>query len=111
MSKGFDYRYLQYVGKRTEMCFDKEKDKKSDAYIENLARIRQGQAKGRSFGSKSDNIPMTERDIEAAKSPQGGWTKKTFANWGISWPPQKGWKEKLLKHGRPRNAADRKRSH
>jgi hypothetical protein len=40
---------------------------------------------------------LTAADIERGKSPKGGWTRATLAAWGVSWPPPKGWKEKLLK--------------
>jgi hypothetical protein len=41
------------------------------------------------------NIP-TLAEIESKKTKSGGWTKKTLAEWGIPWPPPKGWKEKLI---------------
>jgi hypothetical protein len=39
---------------------------------------------------------LAAEEIEAARSPKGGWTKATLAAWGISWPPPAGWKERLL---------------
>ena len=42
---------------------------------------------------------LTEAEIDAAKSPKGGWTKKQLAAWGVSWPPPKGWKHRLLTGG------------
>ncbi|SDH08192.1 hypothetical protein SAMN04487974_12023 [Pelagibacterium luteolum] len=49
--------------------------------------------------------PMTVAQIEAGRSPKGGWTAKTLRGWGVPWPPPKGWRRKLLK-GEPvaRNA-------
>lgn len=38
----------------------------------------------------------TAEEIETAKTPKGGWTKKTLGSWGVAWPPPKGWKEELL---------------
>lgn len=35
-------------------------------------------------------------EIENNKSEKGGWTKQTLAQWGIPWPPPKGWKEALI---------------
>lgn len=35
-------------------------------------------------------------EIEEKKTVKGGWTKKQLAEWGINWPPQKGWKEALI---------------
>lgn len=37
----------------------------------------------------------TKEEIEAARTPNGGWTKETLKSWGVSWPPKKGWREKL----------------
>lgn len=39
---------------------------------------------------------MTREEIEAGRSEKGGWTKETLANWGVPWPPPKGWKDKLI---------------
>jgi hypothetical protein len=39
----------------------------------------------------------TAEEIEAAKTPQGGWTQEQLAQWGVPWPPPKGWKAALLK--------------
>jgi hypothetical protein len=37
------------------------------------------------------------KDIEIAKTSAGGWNMETLRDWGISWPPQKGWRVRLLK--------------
>lgn len=42
---------------------------------------------------------VTREEIEAAKTPAGGFTKETLAGWGIEWPPESGWKEKLMAGG------------
>ena len=39
---------------------------------------------------------MTEEEIEAGRSPNGGWSKATLASWGVPWPPPKGWKSRLI---------------
>lgn len=39
---------------------------------------------------------LTSKDIEKAKTLNGGWTRKQLAVWGVKWPPPKGWKESLL---------------
>lgn len=41
-------------------------------------------------------MAMTEEEIEAGRSPAGGFTKKTLAKWGVPWPPPKGWREALM---------------
>lgn len=35
-------------------------------------------------------------EIEAARTPAGGWARETLAEWGVPWPPPKGWKKRLL---------------
>jgi len=38
---------------------------------------------------------LTLEQIEAGRSPAGGWTKATLAAWGVPWPPPKGWLQRL----------------
>ncbi|MFG3042875.1 hypothetical protein ACGFYZ_38850 [Streptomyces sp. NPDC048330] len=40
-------------------------------------------------------LPSPE-EIEAAKTPKGAWTRAQLAEWGIAWPPEKGWKDELI---------------
>ena len=42
----------------------------------------------------------TAEEIEAARTPAGGWTRAQLAQWGIPWPPPKGWKTGLLQDRR-----------
>lgn len=39
---------------------------------------------------------ITLDDIEAAKTPRGGWTRQQIEAWGLTWPPRKGWKYRLV---------------
>ena len=39
---------------------------------------------------------VTREEMEAARSPRGGWTAATLAKWGVPWPPPKGWRRALL---------------
>jgi len=39
-------------------------------------------------------IPSLD-EIEKARTSNGGWTKKQLAEWGVPWPPPKGWKATL----------------
>lgn len=50
-------------------------------------------------------VRLTMEEIEAARSPRGGWTASTLAAWGVPWPPPKGWQEKLLAGEPVREAA------
>jgi hypothetical protein len=45
---------------------------------------------------KPETTRITEELIEAAKSERGGWTKAQFAILGVSWPPQPGWKLRVI---------------
>lgn len=45
--------------------------------------------------------PITEDEIMAAQTEAGGWTKATLAGWGVAWPPQKGWRKKIISEGVP----------
>jgi len=38
---------------------------------------------------------VTQEQIEAAKTPNGAWTRKQLAEWGVGWPPKKGWKKRI----------------
>ncbi|OEJ21553.1 hypothetical protein AS594_39135 [Streptomyces agglomeratus] len=40
-------------------------------------------------------LPSPE-EIEAARTPAGGWPRQQLATWGIPWPPPKGWKQQLI---------------
>lgn len=42
-------------------------------------------------------IPLTvsRKEIFAARTPAGGWTRETLSQWGISWPPRSGWIDRL----------------
>ena len=44
-------------------------------------------------------ISPTAAEIEAARTPAGGWTRDQLAQWGVPWPPPKGWKRALLGDG------------
>lgn len=45
-------------------------------------------------------LPISEQEILSRRSPAGGWTRKQLAEWGISWPPRRGWKKRLMQSGR-----------
>lgn len=38
---------------------------------------------------------ITREEIEAARTPTGGWTREQLREWGVAWPPPKGWKNAL----------------
>lgn len=37
----------------------------------------------------------TREEIESKMTERGGWTAAQLEEWGVPWPPPKGWKEKL----------------
>lgn len=44
---------------------------------------------------------ITEEEIEAARTPNGGWTRAQLSKWSLPWPPPKGWKTEIIKTGKP----------
>ena len=56
-------------------------------------------------------MKLTEADIEAGKSPKGGWTRKTVEAWGVPWPLVKGWKQRLLDENAPATSPARSKGH
>jgi len=40
--------------------------------------------------------PLTENDYTWLRRTVKGWTRKKMAYHGLPWPPQKGWRQKLL---------------
>lgn len=44
-------------------------------------------------------MKITAKQIEAARTGSG-WTRKQLEEWGVPWPPPKGWRKELEKHGR-----------
>lgn len=45
---------------------------------------------------KTTYDPVPAPQILAAMTEAGGWTRETLAGWGITWPPQAGWKRALI---------------
>lgn len=47
--------------------------------------------------SRQEQLPVlpSPDDIEAARTPAGGFTRAQLAAWGVAWPPPKGWKRQL----------------
>lgn len=43
---------------------------------------------------------VSEAEIDAAAPARGRWTRKQLAEWGVPWPPPKGWRKDLAA-GRP----------
>ena len=40
---------------------------------------------------------VTREEIEAGRSPAGGFTRAQLAAWGVPWPPPAGWLRALLR--------------
>jgi hypothetical protein len=43
----------------------------------------------------------THEQIEAGQTQAGGWTKAKLAEWGVPWPPPRGWRKKLESKAMP----------
>lgn len=46
--------------------------------------------------SEPEKVGMSEEEIEAGKSPAGGFTRAQLKKWGVPWPPPKGWRRGLV---------------
>jgi hypothetical protein len=40
---------------------------------------------------------LTREEVEAGRSPAGGFTRAQLAAWGVPWPPPSGWLHALLR--------------
>jgi hypothetical protein len=49
---------------------------------------------------------FTEEEIEAGRSPAGGFTEEQLAAWGVPWPPPRGWRHRLVYGDGPRPRED-----
>lgn len=38
---------------------------------------------------------VSPEEIAAGRSENGGWSRAQLAEWGVPWPPPKGWKDAL----------------
>ena len=48
--------------------------------------------------NKEAVVPTTvpsPQEVANARTRAGGWTKATLAQWGVPWPPPKGWRRRL----------------
>lgn len=55
---------------------------------------------------KRAQMKLTSEEIEACKTPKGGFTKSQLAQWGVIWPPKRGWKQALIDGNDPNNPPD-----
>lgn len=47
-------------------------------------------------GTEHQPVIPTVEEIEAARTPGGGHTRDQLAEWGVAWPPPKGWRKRLI---------------
>jgi hypothetical protein len=45
---------------------------------------------------------VSREEIMSKRSPRGGWTRAQLAEWGVPWPPPRGWKDALERQSKPR---------
>jgi hypothetical protein len=55
--------------------------------------------------SKGMGLQLSEAEIDAHKTPAGGWTQKALAAWEAPWPPPKGWRRALIESKEARRDA------
>jgi hypothetical protein len=60
------------------------------------ARFRARQARQQTAAAERKMKIVTQAEIMAKRTPAGGWTRAQLAEWGVPWPPPKGWKQALM---------------
>jgi len=48
------------------------------------------------FQPAAPDLP-SPAEVDAARTPAGGWTREQLAAWGVPWPPPKGWMADLAR--------------
>lgn len=79
--------------KPTEPAFPKDRANSAMGQAEASRLCREIDSYDRSEAGSSR---VSAADIEAARSPAGGWRRATLAKWGVPWPPPKGWRKALI---------------
>lgn len=44
---------------------------------------------------KAETRKVTRKEVYSKRTKAGGWTRSQLAQWGVPWPPTKGWIERL----------------
>jgi hypothetical protein len=65
-------------------------------------RIKDQQSEGGRMSARKITLEErqalpTTKQIHAAKTKRGGWTRATLAQWGVPWPPRHGWQKTISK--------------
>jgi hypothetical protein len=68
---------------------------KSENHLHRFALIKYAFKKH--LGLMGVNMFHPASEVEKARSANGGWTKAKLAEFGVPWPPPKGWKRELEK--------------
>lgn len=78
-------------GQRWARMIEKETERRRARHPEGEKGPRQA---SRATPPPTQAFPTPE-EIEAARTPRGGWTRATLGAWGVPWPPPPGWREAL----------------
>jgi hypothetical protein len=62
----------------------------------NKAHVESCIALAKEVSERDIPLQVSRKEIFAARTPAGGWTRKTLAAWGVSWPPRQGWIDRLV---------------
>lgn len=62
----------------------------------NMAHVEKCLAMIEEVRKREIPLTVTKREILAARTRAGGWTRETLAQWGVSWPPRAGWIDRLI---------------
>ncbi|MET7301041.1 hypothetical protein [Embleya sp. NPDC005575] len=83
---------------------DTDQDRPSPREPDDLSRDSSTQSKPATPRPIGAEVLPSPEEIEAARTPAGGWTRKQLAEWGVPWPAPKGWKKHLADRWRAARA-------
>ena len=89
------YRNQRYLGMNSEKV--KYRQKKIEQVQEEMFEEF---GRNESKMEQEETVVLTKELIKAARTTNGGLTKKQLAAIGVPWPPPKGWQESKIEIGR-----------
>lgn len=73
--------------------------RKMEEFLSSQSRATQSverRAQNGSTGISMITAAVSNDEIEAGRSPKGGWKAAQLAKWGVPWPPPNGWRKQLI---------------
>lgn len=116
MKPGRRLKYADLTADATD-AFDGGILTKKHTAVKKLAPKERNRLLLESWG-KGVHAHVTDEAVEQAKTANGGFTRAQLAEWGVPWPPPKGWRKKIteqspgtVQSGRGRKKSERQGGH